>query len=264
VGFEPTRGNPIGLAGRRLNRSAKLSSACCQGINSQAEAKAPDTHTHTRYRYTAKHGAHRVWLRHAHSMSPLPPPLHVDRIGRGARSPAVVRSGGEKGEKLRKKERERERERERDQGKESAREGERERERERGREIGEGDGRIMDGHPAFFLYFQSFFFIFPLLLSVEVRWCGPRTVGPQSASQHDTLRRYSGHEGRRLQVRRDMRFRTTKLLDSLRGSSVQIGTIQRRLAWPLRKDDTHKSKSVNSCCRPPPRHGLFEDLTFAN
>jgi len=35
------------------------------------------------------------------------------------------------------------------------------------------------------------------------------------------------------------------LLDSLRGSSVKIGTIQRRLAWPLRKDDTHKSRSVN-------------------
>jgi len=34
-------------------------------------------------------------------------------------------------------------------------------------------------------------------------------------------------------------------LDSLRGSSVKIGTIQRRLAWPLRKDDTHKSRSVN-------------------
>ena len=26
VGFEPTRGDPIGLAGRRLNRSAKVSS----------------------------------------------------------------------------------------------------------------------------------------------------------------------------------------------------------------------------------------------
>ena len=35
-------------------------------------------------------------------------------------------------------------------------------------------------------------------------------------------------------------------LDSLRGSSVKIGTIQRRLAWPLRKDDTHKSRSANS------------------
>ena len=32
------------------------------------------------------------------------------------------------------------------------------------------------------------------------------------------------------------------LLDSLRGSSVKFGTIQRRLAWPLRKDDTHKSR----------------------
>jgi hypothetical protein len=34
------------------------------------------------------------------------------------------------------------------------------------------------------------------------------------------------------------------ILDSLRGSSDKIGTIQRRLAWPLRKDDTHKSRSV--------------------
>ena len=32
--------------------------------------------------------------------------------------------------------------------------------------------------------------------------------------------------------------------DSLRGSSVNIGTIQRRLAWPLRKDDTYTSRSV--------------------
>ena len=29
------------------------------------------------------------------------------------------------------------------------------------------------------------------------------------------------------------------IMDSLRGSSVNIGTTQRRLAWPLRKDDTH-------------------------
>jgi hypothetical protein len=39
-------------------------------------------------------------------------------------------------------------------------------------------------------------------------------------------------------------FRFPFHLDSLRGSSVKIGTIQRRLAWPLRKDDTHKSRSV--------------------
>ena len=36
-------------------------------------------------------------------------------------------------------------------------------------------------------------------------------------------------------------------MDSLRGSSVKIGTMQRRLAWPLRKDDTHKSRRVNMC-----------------
>ena len=47
VGFGPTWGNPVGLAGRRLNRSAKEPSACCQGLNSQAQAEAPNTHTHT-------------------------------------------------------------------------------------------------------------------------------------------------------------------------------------------------------------------------
>ena len=36
--------------------------------------------------------------------------------------------------------------------------------------------------------------------------------------------------------------------DSLRGSSIKIGTIERRLAWPLRKDDTHKSQY---CGFPP-------------
>ena len=40
--------------------------------------------------------------------------------------------------------------------------------------------------------------------------------------------------------------RMHELRDSLRGSSDKIGTIQRRLAWPLRKDDTHKSRSVPS------------------
>ena len=36
-----------------------------------------------------------------------------------------------------------------------------------------------------------------------------------------------------------------KLWDSLRGSPVKAGTTQRRLAWPLRKDDTNKPRSVN-------------------
>ena len=36
------------------------------------------------------------------------------------------------------------------------------------------------------------------------------------------------------------------LLDSLPRSSDKIGMIQRRLAWPLRKDDTHKSRSIPS------------------
>ena len=36
VGFEPTRGNPIGLAGRRLNHSAKVS---CVYLSSAVELK---------------------------------------------------------------------------------------------------------------------------------------------------------------------------------------------------------------------------------
>ena len=38
--------------------------------------------------------------------------------------------------------------------------------------------------------------------------------------------------------------------DSLRGSSVKIGTMQRILAWPLRKDDTHTSRSANGFYLP--------------
>ena len=33
-----------------------------------------------------------------------------------------------------------------------------------------------------------------------------------------------------------------KRLEPRKRSSAKIGTIQRRLAWPLRKDDTHKSR----------------------
>ena len=50
-----------------------------------------------------------------------------------------------------------------------------------------------------------------------------------------------------------------KLVDSFRGSSVKIGTIQRRLAWPLRKDDTHTSRSGNHfyrCSRDASRAAL--------
>ena len=40
-------------------------------------------------------------------------------------------------------------------------------------------------------------------------------------------------------------------MNSLWGASVKIGTMRRRLAWPLRKDDTHESISVKrSGARP--------------
>ena len=38
----------------------------------------------------------------------------------------------------------------------------------------------------------------------------------------------------------------TRATDCLRGSSAKIAAMQRSLALPLRKDDTHKSISVNS------------------
>ena len=40
-------------------------------------------------------------------------------------------------------------------------------------------------------------------------------------------------------------------MDLLRESSEKIGTIQRRLAWPLRKDDTHKSRMYHFLTAPP-------------
>ena len=46
--------------------------------------------------------------------------------------------------------------------------------------------------------------------------------------------------------------------DPLRRSSDKIGTIQRRLAWPLRKDDTHKPRRVTKFFAPRPmRHHLL-------
>ena len=44
---------------------------------------------------------------------------------------------------------------------------------------------------------------------------------------------------------------------SLRSSSVKMGTIRRRLAWPLCKDDVHKSRSVNKLLSLRSRRNLF-------
>ena len=55
---------------------------------------------------------------------------------------------------------------------------------------------------------------------------------------------------------RTVKQHVAKIPDSLRGSSVRIGTIQRRLAWPLRKDDTHRSRNENSetACHESPTY----------
>ncbi len=161
----------------------------------------------------------------------------------------------------------RDRERERQLGeRERERERESEKERERERERGEGDGRRVGGPISLSLSLSlclylslSFFLCFSLGFPFYFRWkcikalmwlaygraaVGVATRHVEDASAHSPA--HPGYEGRRLQVRRNMHFRATGLLDSLRGSSVKIGTIQRRLAWPLRKDDTHKSRSVNN------------------
>ena len=75
----------------------------------------------------------------------------------------------------------------------------------------------------------------------------PKLQSLQAAEDKET--RYGNKGGARPQKTKDASpiFQMmTLILDSLRGSSVKIGTIQRRLAWPLRKDDTHKSRSVHS------------------
>lgn len=46
-------------------------------------------------------------------------------------------------------------------------------------------------------------------------------------------------------------------MDSLRGSFVKLKTKQRRLVWPLRKDDTHKSRSVNKRTWDPEVPAVF-------
>jgi hypothetical protein len=75
--------------------------------------------------------------------------------------------------------------------------------------------------------------------------------------QPSTMRIDTQHDLRLMPASESIAYRRDKLnvqlfilLASLRGSSVKIGTIQRRLAWPLRKDDTHKSRSVTNFSVP--------------
>ena len=56
------------------------------------------------------------------------------------------------------------------------------------------------------------------------------TIGERAATQSRGIKGTSGQ----------------LVAELLRESSVKIGTIQRRLAWPLRKDDTHKSRKYRT------------------
>ena len=61
-----------------------------------------------------------------------------------------------------------------------------------------------------------------------------------------------GHTGFNIHTRGESR----RLRNAISSSGVKavsydkIGTIQRRLAWPLRKDDTHKSRTYHFFCLP--------------
>ena len=74
----------------------------------------------------------------------------------------------------------------------------------------------------------------------------PRAAGARGAPFYK--RRRGKHKHIKSEAEEHVPLRADPLLDSLRRSSVKIGTIQRRLARPLRKDDTRKSRSVSIFC----------------
>ena len=94
----------------------------------------------------------------------------------------------------------------------------------------------------------------PLLLTHHML-TGNRCMGSGPKARHFELEGWVSRSrgGRKDKVEMMNALPFHLCLDSFWGSSVKIGTIQRRLAWPLRKDDTHKSRSDTSflCSRHP-------------
>ena len=70
----------------------------------------------------------------------------------------------------------------------------------------------------------------PILTDNDFNWTSRPFIGAGETA-------HASHFHRRTEL-------SKYIMDPRKGSSVKIGTIQRRLAWPLRKDDTHKSRSV--------------------
>ena len=77
--------------------------------------------------------------------------------------------------------------------------------------------------------------------------CRIESDQPSTQAANQPASQLSKRRTRRSQWRQGKAKHVFEQLDSLRGSSVKIGTIQRRSAWPPRKDDTHKSRSENMC-----------------
>ena len=63
-----------------------------------------------------------------------------------------------------------------------------------------------------------------------------------NATNHGIISNYSTI----IIINHDISLFSSSYSDSLQGSSVKLGTIQIILSWPLRKDDTHTSRSVNN------------------
>ena len=92
----------------------------------------------------------------------------------------------------------------------------------------------------------------------ESQFCSPH-IAPRLANEcrygrPDSMSMLEMQSHTHRQLSSCQQLLSVAMLDSLRGSSVKIGTIQRRLAWPLRKDDTHKSRSVNNFFMTPAPH----------
>ena len=103
------------------------------------------------------------------------------------------------------------------------------------------------------------------MFSVHLRHCTGLRVGPRKRAAQSCSKSAATPPGKPAAKSCGGTQQQPHLLDSLRGSSVKIGTIQRRLAWPLRKDDTHKSRSVNNFfCQSKPARCICARLALCS
>ena len=111
--------------------------------------------------------------------------------------------------------------------------------------------RIPVGTP--FLLRHHFQSLIPVGVVGNIRACHARARGsiPRSGAHFAVARK---EDSNHLVANKPFTLTPNKskiiTLDPLWGASEKIGTIQRRLAWPLRKDDTHKSRMYHFFLEP--------------